>query len=513
VTPKALGARVARHTLLSFAGLAVPLAVALVAIPITVRALGPMRFGLLGLAWAVVEYGGFFDFGLSRATVRFVADALARSPRDNTQIIPVAFATQLVTGVVAGLLVWACAPFLATAVFAIPIASQGEARAMFVAVGANLTIVIAIGALRGALEGAQRFDFSTLVKIPTAVAAIVIPAYGATRGWPLDVILWWVFAARLATLAALAALVPRAVEQFRWEVPREWNRLRELFGYSGWLTLSGLANPILINLDRFALGSIVGVAAVGFYAAPYEGATRLLLVPVSIFSALFPVLTSTEARAERARTVHVLESALRQTTLVMIPPTLAIVALAPEILALWLGPAFAAEASPALRILGVGVFANALAHVPSVFLYSVGRPDLPAKLHLSEVAVHVPLTIFLVSRYGVTGAAAAWAIRTTLDAVGLSILAGRLGSWRIEREKIPLWVSAAGASAILLAVLVVAREAYGFDPRVALLAFIVGGIAFIAVAWRGALTIAEKAAFVTLLRQRQQSLPRRPNET
>ncbi len=501
MTPRTLGARVARHTALTLAGFAVPLAVALIAIPITVRALGPARFGLLGLAWAVVEYGGFFDLGLSRATVRFVADALARSPRDNSQIIPVAFATQLATGLLAGLLVWAAAPHLATTLFSIPAGFQAEARAMFVAVGANLTVVIAIGALRGALEGAQRFDLSTMVKIPTAVAAIIIPAFGATQGWSLDVILWWVLAARLVTLATLATLVPRAVEQFRWEPPREWRRLRSLFGYSGWLTVSGLANPILINLDRFALGSLVGVAAVGFYAAPYEGATRLLLVPVSIFSALFPVLTSTEARAERDRTVRVLESALRQTVLVMMLPTLAILALAPEILSLWLGPAFAAEAATALRILSVGVFANAIAHVPSVFLYSAGRPDLPAKLHMAELVVHVPLTLLLVSRFGITGAAAAWALRTTLDAVGLSLIAGRLGAWRLEPADLRRWRGAAVASGILLLALILgaAGSAERLLPLVALVA---GAAGFAAVAWRAALADVERAGLLALVGRR-----------
>lgn len=503
MTSSALGARVARHTALSFAGFTVPLAVALIAIPITVRALGPARFGLLGLAWAVVEYGGFFDLGLSRATVRFVADALARSARDTRQIISVAFATQLITGLVAGLLVWSVASFLATSLFEIPPALQAEAQAMFVVVGANLTIVIAIGALRGALEGAQRFDLSTMVKIPTAMAAIVIPAFGATRGWSLDVILWWVLAARLLTLSTLLGLMPRAVEEFHWEPPREWRRLRSLFRYSGWLTVSGLANPILVNLDRFALGSLAGVAAVGFYAAPYEAATRLLLIPVSIFSALFPVLTSTEARGERDRTVRVVESALRQTTLLMMVPTLAILAFAPEILTLWLGAAFAAEAATALRILGLGVFANAIAHVPSVFLFSAGRPDLPAKLHVAELVMHVPLTIFLVGRFGVTGAAAAWTIRTSVDAAGLSLMAGRMGAWRIERDDRLRWAATAAASTILLVVLILGRIAEGVHPFLPLIAITVGTLGFAAVAWRAALADAEKAGLLALAGRRQ----------
>ena len=64
--------KVARNSVLYFSSLAVPALAAVFLVPVTVRALGPSRFGLLALAWAVAEGSGMFDFGLGRATVRFV---------------------------------------------------------------------------------------------------------------------------------------------------------------------------------------------------------------------------------------------------------------------------------------------------------------------------------------------------------------------------------------------------------------------------------------------------------
>ena len=69
---------VARNGVLYFMSLGLPAIMALVLVPVTVRSLGPARFGLLALAWAVAEGSGMFDFGLGRATVRFVADATAK---------------------------------------------------------------------------------------------------------------------------------------------------------------------------------------------------------------------------------------------------------------------------------------------------------------------------------------------------------------------------------------------------------------------------------------------------
>ena len=56
-----------RHTAFNLIGLGAPLLVAVGTIPVLIHALGPARFGLLTLIWAVVSYFGLFDLGLGRA--------------------------------------------------------------------------------------------------------------------------------------------------------------------------------------------------------------------------------------------------------------------------------------------------------------------------------------------------------------------------------------------------------------------------------------------------------------
>jgi O-antigen/teichoic acid export membrane protein len=93
---------------------------------------------------------------------------------------------------------------------------------------------------------------------------------------------------------------------------------------------------------------------------------------------------------------------------------------------LWLGDAFAGHGGLAIRILAFGVLANAVAHVPSSFIAALGRPEISARFHLLELAIHVPLAWWLITRYGVTGAALAWTIRVTFDAALLFGAASRV---------------------------------------------------------------------------------------
>jgi O-antigen/teichoic acid export membrane protein len=101
--------------------------------------------------------------------------------------------------------------------------------------------------------------------------------------------------------------------------------------------------------------------------------------------------------------------------LLMAVPLAIVFVFAPEILHVWLGDVYAARSADALRLLSIGVFINALANPLFVALYAKNRPDLPAKFHVAELVIHIPLTIALIHRFGVTGAAAAWTVRVTID--------------------------------------------------------------------------------------------------
>src|SRR5215472_13720195 len=70
------GRLLARNTTWSIAGLVLPMAAGLVAVPPLVRLLGVDRFGLLSLAWLVIGYFSLFDLGMGRALTKLVAHEL-----------------------------------------------------------------------------------------------------------------------------------------------------------------------------------------------------------------------------------------------------------------------------------------------------------------------------------------------------------------------------------------------------------------------------------------------------
>ena len=475
--------RVAHNTLLNLLGLAVPLALAFFVMPVAARHLGPARFGLLGLAWAITEYLTLFDLGLGRTTVKFIADTLHSNPDDLTEIASLATSIQLAAGIVGGAAFAFFAPVLVRAAFHLPAALSEEAVAMFRVVGFSLPFVLLLSALRGILEGAQRFDLSNAIKMSSSAASVALPAIGAVVGASLPSIMWWILISRAIACVLYLFAIRHALPTLKWRVPSQWRRSRELLSFSGWVLVSNAISPVLVYFDRFALGAIAGVAAVGFYTAPYEGVTRLLLVAVSLALSLLPALTALETRGDRERATSLTSSSARTLMVVMAPPLALIFAFAPTLLHVWLGAAYAAQASTALRILSIGVFVVALAQLPLVTLYAVNRPDLPAKFHLTELVIHIPLTILLVRQFGIAGAAGAWTIRVGLDLCLL--LAGSARCTGVSIAAIAGGRTARVGAAVLglVATMMVAASLLGTAPVVASILTLGSMAGFLALSW------------------------------
>jgi O-antigen/teichoic acid export membrane protein len=420
-------ASIARDTVRTVVSLAIPLVVGVVTIPVIVTYLGPERFGLLGLIWAVLGYFTLLDFGLARATTKLVAESLARGDLSAAgSLVAAAGLSQAGIGAAAGVVTLWLTPWALSTALSVPPALIPEATAAFRLLAASLPLVMVSQGLRAALEGTQRFDLAAWIRAPSGSANFLLTAVIAWLGGGLGTMVAALLAARAVTCCATVAAILRTVPGSAWSLDGIGGRLPRLVRYGAWVALSNCAIPFFLYLDRFVLGSLSGLAAVAYYTGPYEIVTRLLIVPAGLATVLLPSFSAIAADPNRLpEAASLLRASVRHLVLMLAPPTILLMAFAPDLLGLWLGPAYGAHGTVAMRVLAAGVFANAISHVPNSYLMGLGRPDAIAKLHLLQLPVHGVVTWWLVARYGVPGAALAWAIRATLDAVLLTVLALR----------------------------------------------------------------------------------------
>src|SRR5260370_24889136 len=68
---------IAKNSIFNLIGQVLPMLAGLLTIPYIIRGLGTAEYGILSIAFMLLGYFSIFDLGLSRATVKFVAENLS----------------------------------------------------------------------------------------------------------------------------------------------------------------------------------------------------------------------------------------------------------------------------------------------------------------------------------------------------------------------------------------------------------------------------------------------------
>ncbi len=411
------GSLIAKNALINLIGQALPLLVAVIAMPFVVRGLGTERFGLLSLAWVVMGYFTIFDLGLGRATTKFVAEALGKGEGGRvSQIIWTAVTVQAIMGAIGALALFGLTDLLVNGILNIPNDLLDEARLTFHLLALGIPVVMITSSFSGVLEAAQRFALVNAIRIPSSTLTYLLPLVGLYLGMGLPGIVALILLARLFSLIALIIIDLRIDPKLR-EYSGSLEILPRLFCYGGWITISSIVSPILVYLDRFLIGSILTMAAVAYYTAPYEAVTRISIIALSLSMTLFPAISALEGAKDKQKLGSVFARAIKFIFITTGPVVVVIWLFSGEILQIWLGDDFLIESKVAMQLLSAGILINSLAHVPYALLQGGGRPDLPAKFHLIELPAYIVLAWFLVTEFGIAGAAGAWTLRVTVDAL------------------------------------------------------------------------------------------------
>jgi O-antigen/teichoic acid export membrane protein len=416
------GRILARSAIWNLVGMAAPMLVALIAIPLLIDGMGKERFGLLAIIWMGVGYFSLFDLGLGRALTKMVSERLGRDEQSGLgSLIWTALSLLTLLGVFGALLLIVFSPALVTGLLQVPEALQEEAIAAFRILAVGVPVVITTAGLVGLLEAHQRFGVIAVIRIPLGVLTFAGPLialqFTPSIAWATVALL----VSRLVALVAYYWAATRVRRELRTPRSLERSHVRHLLSFGGWLTVTNIVGPLMTYMDRFFISAMLGLAAVAYYVTPYEVLSRLQMLPQAIMGVLFPAMAAAHG-GDQQRLVHLYANSSRVTYWAMLPVTAGAFLLAPEALLIWLGEDFRDAATLVVHWLAVGWMINTLARPAFTALQSVGRPDLVAKAHLSELVPYLGLLLLLAKTHGIAGVAAAWTLRVVADTLILNAL-------------------------------------------------------------------------------------------
>lgn len=412
------GSRVASNTLWNIFGAGLPFLLALVTFPLLIDSIGKERFGVLAIAWVVLGYFGLFDLGLGRATTKFLAEAFERNRAAEVRaLLWTSLSLNLILGVIGGCVLAALSPLLVGETLNVDASLRSESLAAFYLMAATVPLVTLTSAVRGVLEAQHSFRLLNVLQIPisalTYLAPLMVLPFSKSLPWLIGALA----ISRLLGMVVFAVATLRNIDGPFAGPFFARKRLRELFTYGGWLTVTNVIGPLMVYADRIVIGSLLSMTAVTYYATPYEAATRLGILPQSVARTVFPIFAA-GGGAEREASVY--RNAVKFLALTLAPVVATAVVFGPDLLSLWIGEAFARNSTLVLQILAVGVLMNALALIPFTLIQGVGRPDVTAKLHLLETPFYLLFLLYAIKNFGIVGAAVVWTARVSVDGLLLA---------------------------------------------------------------------------------------------
>lgn len=221
----------------------------------------------------------------------------------------------------------------------------------------------------------------------------------------------WSLVIQSIILSTITVVLLWSLSEWRPRFLFQWNRVKELLGFSLNLQGAQLINYFNRNLDNLLIGKFLGSSALGYYDRAYQ----LMLLPLSNISGvlsrvLFPALSAIQDDLRRVRQVYM--QATRYISVVTFPLMLGLLVVAPEFIRVVFGAKWERSIFLLQVLCIIGMLQSVVTTVAWIYL-SQGRTDVQLKWNLFSVTI-VATSFITGVRWSVEGVAIAYAVASFL---------------------------------------------------------------------------------------------------
>ncbi len=412
---RSLSHRIITGVIWNFLGQIWMLALAFFATPFIVRSLSVSLYGIYGLVSVIIGYFSFLQLGLGNASIKYISQYLASGEEEKIRkVFWSCLFSYLFLGLFGIVIISSLSGVMVQKFLRIPEEFKPLAISVLRLGSWGFLVSMLLGSVSSALAAAGRFDLLNrtgillgtlqiasvvaLLKLGFSLKAIVVSNVAVQS---IGVYMYW----------AQAKMILPFLSRPCWSA----KTLLGLLKFGGFVTVSTIINPILLNIEKLFLTSLQSIYNLTYYLIPFSLVDRLSMIRSSVSSVLFPAFSYFQQsdKDKISRDLH-----YRSTLFILLLYTFVIAMIAcfaRPFFALWIGADFAERSTRILIILGFAGFVNSMAGPSIVALQGMEKPHIPALFHVIELAFYVPLSFLLIRRYGGTGAAAAWCLRVAVD--------------------------------------------------------------------------------------------------
>lgn len=379
--------------------------VALVVPPFLTRAMSIEAYSAWVLILQVSAYVGYLDFGLQTAVARYVAHSTELNDSEQrSRICSTSVAVLSLAGVLGMLGVGMLLLFLPHIFSQIPIPLLGQVRMALALVSVSLVIGLPAGVFNGIFVGLQRNEVPAMVVggsrlLSAAVLILVVRCGGSLTDLALGSAI-----INVATYAAQYAVYRRLIP-FRLSIAQvAWAETRQLVDYCFSLNVWSFAMLLVTGLDVTLVG-FFRFSEVAYYGVAATVVTFLAGMQNAVFSAMIPATAVLHARGAASELGTLVLTSTRYCMILLLLSGVPLLVGARLLLTLWVGTAYAANATLLLQVLVLANIIRLSATPYSVTLIGTGQQRLIILMPLVEGFSNLAASLVLGYRFGAVGVA------------------------------------------------------------------------------------------------------------
>lgn len=398
---------VARNVSTRYLTIIADMAIGLALLPFNLAYLGKAEYGLWILLGSVTMHLSAFELG-TNALVKFMAQYRAQT---NARAINEIASTVFITFTVVGLIAYALLTGVAFNLEHLFELTADQARVgqwILMIIGLHVVLNFPFGVYGAVTGGFQRYDINNMVAIVISIAAAAVNIAVVLAGFDLIYLVAATTLVRMSAYLMYRINARRVFPELRI-TPRlfRMSRLKEVMGFSIYMTGIDWANRLNYQLDEVVIGAFLGPAAVAVWAPAERIVSGVQRLTNQVNGVLFPLIVDSDTTNQQPRLQQILLEGTRLSLAMVIPMAAAIFVLADPLIRAWLGSGADAVAGaiPVLQILSIAVAIRVGDATSTTLLKGAGRHKLVAGVNLAAGVVNVALSALLIGRFGLVGVA------------------------------------------------------------------------------------------------------------
>jgi len=406
VRPTGLAATLSKNVAVSLARVMVNSVVALVLPAYLTHHLPVSTYSAWVLILQLAAYVSFLDFGVQVAIAKFVAEFEARGDQVTAgQYASAGLAIMLVAAVLGCCLSGALAWQVPRLFHSMPASLYRDVRVSVLLVGFSFSLGLVCSVFSAVFLGLQRYSVPMVIAILnkllfTAAVLIAVLLHGSLAAMGaaaaainggtglLQVVAWRNLASNIRVSIGLLSL----------------NVLKRVTRYCSTLSIWTFGMLCVSGLDVVIVGHY-DFSQTGFYSIATLPTNFTIMIVSSMLSPMVPASSALSTHRSPSEMGDILARTTRYCTIFLLLLGLPLMVCGLPILRLWVGPAYALETFPYLRILVLANVIRNLCAPYATMVAAMGKQATATAAAMCEAIVNLGSSLYLAQRFGAIGVA------------------------------------------------------------------------------------------------------------